>query len=42
MRASQNKTDEKRFQTTSDFAKKRIPKFQKHKTMTLITAFEKF
>ena len=41
MKASQNRTDEKGLQTAFDSAKKRIPKFWKHKTMVFITAFER-
>ena len=36
MKTSQNKTNEKKFQTASDFAKKRISKFWKHKTIHCI------
>ena len=42
MKTSQNRTDEKGSQTASDFAKKRIPKSRKHKTMAFITAFKRF
>ena len=41
IRASQNKANEKEFQIAFDFAKKRIPKFWKHKTMAFTAAFEK-
>ena len=36
MRASQNRANEGEPQTASDSTKKRIPKFQKHKTVTSI------
>ena len=41
IKTSENKADEKGSQTASDFAKKRIPKFQKYKTIALIATFEK-
>ena len=41
MKAPQNRADERGLQTASDFARKRIPKFQKHKTMAPTAASER-